>query len=825
MTNPLLAQFVAESADLLADVDEGLLRLEQDPADADLVNAVFRAAHTFKGSSGLFDLPDLTRLTHAAEDLLDAVRAGKLGLTPEMTDALLWAFDTVRRWMPVIEATGSAPADAGREADTQAALLRSWLGEPAPAGATAGSAPAAAAPAAAADLPAWVLAVGEEPLRQLRSWLETTGATLRAVRYEPDAACFFRGEDPLHLLRQVPALESLRISAPDPLGGIDEVDEYECVLQFTALTRAATGEVAHVFRYVPDQVQVAEVGAANLARLLDGGPAQAPAGDPAPGAPTGGGTADPLHVLLLQAQCRLLATDGGDAARTRAAGEVALRVAAAAGEDTGDGEEALRRFAATGDSGALAGWIVELTARTTATSSPAAPDPAPDHEDPVREVAAAPAATTAPATTAPATTAPANAAATATAREATGEPEHAGEEASRASRVLKVEQGKVDQLLDLVGELVVAKNALPFVAQEAEDAGSRALARRVMDEYAVISRVSEELQQAVMDVRMLPVSTAFARAPRLVRDLSRKLGKRVRLVQEGEETAADKDVIEMLTEPLVHLVRNSLDHGIETPDEREAAGKPAEATLTLRAAPDGDAVLVEIVDDGRGIDTDAVRRKAYERGLIDEAALETLSEEDAAALVFAPGFSTAEVISDVSGRGVGMDAVRSSIERLGGSVSTTNRRGEGLTVRLRLPLTMAVSRVLLITAGGQRFGVPLDDVVETVRVDRADVSHVAGRPVLALRDDVVPLVDLGALLGAGAGTGTGALNVLVVRTPTGPLGLVVDRFHQNTDVILKPLEGFLAGTPGYCGTALLGDGLVLLVLDVKELNSRAAALR
>ena len=401
-----------------------------------------------------------------------------------------------------------------------------------------------------------------------------------------------------------------------------------------------------------------------------------------------------------------------------------------------------------------------------------------------------------------------------------------GEEgAPRSVRVLKVEQSKVDQLLDLVGELAVAKNALPFVAQEAEDAGARALGRRVLDEYAVISRVSEELQQAVMDVRMLPVSTAFARVPRLVRDLSRKLGKQVRLVQEGEDTAADKDVIEMLSEPLVHLVRNSLDHGIETPAVREAAGKPAEATLLLRAAPDGDAVLVEIVDDGAGIDTDAVRRRAYERGLIDENAVETMSEEDAAQLVFAPGFSTAEQVSDISGRGVGMDAVRSSIERLGGSVTVVSRRGEGLTVRLRLPLTMAVSRVLLITAGGQRFGIPLDDVVETVRVERSSVTRVAGRPVLALREDVVPLAALGGLLGTGGDLSGDVLNVLVVRTPTGPLGLVVERFHQNTDVILKPLEGFLAGTPGYCGTALLGDGLVLLVLDVKELNSRAAALR
>ncbi|WP_432544310.1 chemotaxis protein CheA [Kineococcus sp. SYSU DK002] len=813
MTNPLLVQFVAESADLLADVDEGLLRLEAEPGDGELVNAVFRAAHTFKGSSGLFDLPELTRLTHAAEDLLDAVRAGRLALTPEMVDALLWAFDTVRRWMPVVEATGRTPEGADREADTQSAVLRSWLGERVQPDVT--DAAPAAVPAAPQDLPGWLRDLPTGHLEELRVWLETTGATVRAVRYEPDAACFFRGEDPLNLFRQVPALELLHTAPAAPMGDIADVDEYECVLRFTALTRAAAGELAHVFRYVPEQVQVVEVSAPALTRLLRGEPAGPAADAVAPDAPEGAGAGlDPLHALLLQAQCRLLSHVGTDAddvsdgppagaARVRSAAAVALRIATAAGLDTAPGVTGLTHFLETGFAGPLVQWIGEVTAGAGA--------PAPSLAEQERG-AAAPAPVPAPRTSpeeAPAARADAP----------------APEDASRAARVLKVEQAKVDKLLDLVGELVVAKNALPFVAQEAEDAGSRALARRVLDEYAVVSRVSEELQQAVMDVRMLPVSTAFARAPRLVRDLSRKLGKKVHLVQEGEETAADKDVIEMLTEPLVHLVRNSLDHGIETPEQRLAAGKPEEATLLLRAAPDGDAVLVEIVDDGRGIDTAVVRAKAYQRGLIDEHALENMSEEEAAQLVFAPGFSTAEVISDVSGRGVGMDAVRSSIERLGGSVTTQNRPGQGLTVRLRLPLTMAVSRVLLLTAGGQRFGVPLDDVVETVRVDRADVTRVAGHPVLALRDDVVPLVSLGALLGTGGDLDAEALNVLVVRTGTGPLGLVVDRFHQNTDVILKPLEGFLAATPGYCGTALLGDGLVLLVLDVKELNSRAAALR
>ncbi|NHC15282.1 chemotaxis protein CheA [Motilibacter sp. E257] len=782
MTNPLLAQFVAEAADLLAEVDEGLLRLERDPADVDLVNAVFRAAHTFKGSSGLFDLPELTRLTHAAEDLLDAVRSGALPLDAEMVDGLLAAFDAVRAWIPVIEATGSAPASAAATGEAIARRLRTALGDDA-----GGSSPVtvtvAATPVAPTVLAPWVLDLGEETLRGLLPWLEATGASIRALDYRPDDGCFFRGEDPLHLVRQVPALEVLEVRAPDDLPAVTEFDEYESVLRFTALTRAAMQEVQYVFRYVPNQVEVVEVTAAALARLLDGGDeAEAPTEAEAP-------EEHRVLVGLLAAQRRVLAAGVPTPASVTAAVRVALRAASALGLSVTSPAEG------AGPEAVLA-WVDALVAAAGSPVVPAQRTAPVDEQD---------------------------AGAERSADGPVGEP--ATEDATAGSRILKIEQSKVDRLLDLVGELVVAKNSLPFVAAAAEEEGHRVLARRIKDEYAVVSRVSEELQQAVMDVRMLPVSTAFARAPRLVRDLSRKLGKRVRLVQEGEETAADKDVIEMLAEPLVHLVRNSLDHGIEPPEERVAAGKPEEATLLLRAVPDGDAVLVEVADDGRGIDVERVRRKAYERGIVEESALESMSDAQIAELIFAPGFSTADQVSDVSGRGVGMDAVRSAIERLGGTVTTDSRPGQGLTIRLRLPLTMAVSRVLLITAGGQRFGVPIDDVVETVRTPWSSVTRVAGREVLVLRDEIVPLAPLAGLLDLPAADRGDEVSVLVVRTATGPLGVVVDRFHQNTDVILKPLDGLLAGTPGYCGTALLGDGLVLLVLDVKELNNRAAAAR
>jgi two-component system chemotaxis sensor kinase CheA len=801
VTNPLLAQFVSEAADLLAEVDEGLLRLEHDPADADLINAVFRAAHTFKGSSGLFDLPELTRLTHAAEDLLDAVRAGTVPLDGNMVDALLAAFDAVRGWMPVIDASGRVPAGAAAVATELAGRLRAPLGGGAPDGGASASSPSSPSVSSSASssgaprrLPDWVGRLPEPALRELATWLTITDTSVRVFDYRPDDACFFRGEDPVQLVRQVPALDLLEITGPESWASLEEFDEYACLLRFTAVTRAAPGEIAHVFRYVPDQVEVVEVTGDALTRLLDGDVDEEP--DELAGAADGTVADDrpPALLALLADQRVLLAGAEPGSSVLRSGVEAALRAAAALGARSAPPSPAV--VVSEGDTTAFVTWIDDVLG---ARAEPAA----------VHGAEGAVGAAAAPPT------------------EAAGaeRPDARHDDPGTGSRVLKVEQAKVDRLLDLVGELVVAKNALPFVAAEADDGGQRALARRIRDEYAVVSRVSEELQQAVMDVRMLPVSTAFARAPRLVRDLSRKLGKQVRLVQEGEETAADKDVIETLAEPLVHLVRNSLDHGIETPEERTAAGKPAEATLSLRAQPEGDAVVIEVSDDGRGIDVEAVKRKAYERGLIDESALEAMSDAAAAELVFAPGFSTAAQISDVSGRGVGMDAVRSSIERLGGAVLVDSRAGEGLTVRLRLPLTMAVSRVLLITVGGQRFGVPIDDVVETVRVPPSSLSRVADRPVLALREEVVPVAELTDLLDLPATERAGDRNLLVVRTATGPLALVVDQFDRNTDVILKPLEGFLAGTAGFCGTALLGDGLVLLVLDVKEMNDRAAAAR
>jgi two-component system chemotaxis sensor kinase CheA len=394
-------------------------------------------------------------------------------------------------------------------------------------------------------------------------------------------------------------------------------------------------------------------------------------------------------------------------------------------------------------------------------------------------------------------------------------------EDTASSKSLKVDQVKIDRLMNLIGEMVVAKNALPYLAQRAENQfGNRELAREIKAQYSIINRISDEMQDSIMQVRMMAVSFVFQRFPRLARDISRKLGKKVQLVLEGEETAADKNIIEALADPLIHIVRNSLDHGLETPEVRVAGGKPATGTLTIRALQEADRVLIEIIDDGKGIDPVLMKRKAYEKGVIDEATLERISDQDAVNLIFAAGFSTAETISDLSGRGVGMDVVRSAVQKVNGTVHVESVVGKGTLVRISLPLSMAVTQVMIVESDGQLFGVPMDHVVETVRIPRSSVHTIKRSQTAVLRGRVVPLKSLNTLLGLIAEPMTNAddeLAVLLVHANGEELGILVDGFRETTGTIQKPLCGVLSGLSAYSGSALMGDGSVLMVLNVKEI--------
>ncbi|WP_433296667.1 chemotaxis protein CheA [Actinoplanes sp. CA-030573] len=785
--NPLLAQFLAEAADLLTQVDEGLLQLERTPGDPELVNEVFRAAHTFKGSSGLFDFPELTKLTHAAEDLLDQVRGGALALDSGMTDDLLAAFDLIRGWLAHVTTHEALPATAGADAATLITRLRAPIGGEA--SGAAATEVAAAAPAQRDAAPVWLEDFDADWLAETATWLRTTSSSMRFVRYTPDSGCFFRAEDPLHLIRQLPALEKMGVVEPAEWPAPEEYDEYACLLAFVVATRAGAGEIAYLFRYVSDQIEVVDLDGDTLHRYVNGEPAEAAAPVPAAARETPGeGTAEDPELV---ADARAILT-------------AALRCLAI--NPTGEAHLLSIAHAITSAAHAL-GDPVEITEPEVVTLTATATRLLGDTPPPDEATAPPPAAPAVPVAETPVDR---------------GRADDPGGQVG--SKILKVDQEKVDHLMELVGELNVAKNGLTFLAQSAEEEfGNRALARRIKDQYSGMHRIAEELQAAVMDIRMLPLSVAFSRFPRLVRDLSRRLGKNIELVMEGEDTMADKDVIEALADPLVHLMRNSLDHGVETADERLATGKPPTAKITLAAVADGDAVIVEISDDGRGVDPERVKRKAYEKGLITEDELESMSDADAVDLVFRPGFSTAEQLSDLSGRGVGMDAVRASVEKLGGSVTMRSQFGSGTSTRLRLPLSMAVTQVMVVSVAGQRFGIPVDLVVETVRVPADEMSRVLHQDVVVLRGEVVPVVDLARALEMPWTPDEGKDRAILIVSLNGQrVGLLVEQFHREVDVILKPMEGLLAYADEFSGTALLGDGLVLLVLNMKEVLGLAA---
>jgi two-component system chemotaxis sensor kinase CheA len=382
------------------------------------------------------------------------------------------------------------------------------------------------------------------------------------------------------------------------------------------------------------------------------------------------------------------------------------------------------------------------------------------------------------------------------------------------SSMVRVDFAKLDHLLNLVGELIVHRTKLNELARQIADLAPGA-GPELLEAVHQVAGVSTQLQETIMDVRMLPIRHVFERFPRLVRDLARQQGKQVELVLQGEDTRVDKAVIDEIGEPLVHLIRNAVDHGIEAPSVRVARGKPAAGTLLLSAAQESSQVVITLVDDGSGIDAAAVRRKAVERGIVRSD--EELSDREAIQLIFTEGFSTARTITDVSGRGVGLDVVVQSMERLNGLIEAETIPGAGTKFTLQLPLTLAIITVLMVEVAGAVYALPSGAVVESLRFPRSEVTRINGRDTLRVRDRLVPLLHLAELFGAEAAGGDSAYAVIVGRGEK-RLGLTVDRLRGQQDVVIKALDPVVAeAVVGIAGATILGDGRVVLILDVASL--------
>jgi two-component system chemotaxis sensor kinase CheA len=380
------------------------------------------------------------------------------------------------------------------------------------------------------------------------------------------------------------------------------------------------------------------------------------------------------------------------------------------------------------------------------------------------------------------------------------------------ARTLRVEAGRVDVLADLVGELVVAKNRLAHLAAGA--ALPPALHRTLADSQADIDRLAGALQHGIMRLRMVRLDQTFRRLPHVVRETAARLGKSVQLRILGGDIEADKSVVDALYDPLLHILRNAIDHGIEEPALRAAAGKPATGAITIAARRDGHRITIGIEDDGQGIDPARVRRRAIEKGLIADAPAD---DEALLDLIFTPGFSTAGTITETSGRGVGLDVVRGSMTALGGQVTVSSTRQVGTALHIILPIAVAVTSIVVVRAGGDIFGVPFEHIVETTRLSRSAIRPVNAGQAFVLRGRTVPLLSLATLLGCPQAGSTAEARVLVIDQAGDPVGIEVEGFAERMDVVLRPITGLLAGMRGAMGTALLGDGRVLIVLRLAEL--------
>ncbi|MDB5623935.1 MAG: hypothetical protein JWR39_2498 [Devosia sp.] len=393
-----------------------------------------------------------------------------------------------------------------------------------------------------------------------------------------------------------------------------------------------------------------------------------------------------------------------------------------------------------------------------------------------------------------------------------------GSAGADGTRGLRVDPARIDMLLDLVGELMTAKNGMAGLAAMAGAIpGAAELARSIVSTQQDLDRLSGALYGGILQTRMVPLAHAFHRLPRMVRDLSRRLGKPTHLQIEGDTIEADKTIVDELFEPLLHLVRNAMDHGIEAAEERLALGKPALAKLSLRVLAEGDHIVVSLSDDGRGIDPAAIRAAALRNGLVSAERATLLDDRDTLDLLFAAGFSTATIVSDLSGRGVGLDAVRADVTRLGGTVGITSRVGHGTTTLLRLPISFAMTQLLVVSVGGERYGVPMPAVLETVRVKQEAVSAIRDNRAFVLRDRTIALLSLSELLGLPETVPVEEMTVLVLELGGQRIGIIIDAITERIETVTRPLTGLLTGVRGIGGSTVLGNGQVLLVLDIAEL--------
>lgn len=754
----ILQDFLVEAGEILEQLSEQLVELESRPDDMNLLNAIFRGFHTVKGGAGFLQLNALVECCHIAENVFDILRKGERRVDSELMDVVLEALDTVNAMFDQVregaELTPATPELLAALANL--AQPQELLSEEAPAPVTehvvAGNPVAASV---VADNPAAADDVAGTPVIADDEFEQLLSALA----------------DNAAQALKTPASPVASAAQPSDSDEITD-DEFESLLdqlhgkgQFVA---NAGGQPVKAQQ--DDDVAVAdapdEITDDEFEALLDQlhGKGQFASGASA-GAPSSASAAASTPITP-----------------SEPVAPVAASSATSADEIDDDEFEAL---------------LDELHGKGKFSETPAvsaAPVAAKAVEKPAAKPAAKPVAAAPAKAPAPEKAAPVN----------------------EAETTVRVDTARLDEIMNMVGELVLVRNRLVRLGSTSSD---EAMAKAVSN----LDVVTADLQSAVMKTRMQPIKKVFGRFPRLVRDLARSLKKEISLELIGEETDLDKNLVEALADPLVHLVRNAVDHGIETPEERVAAGKSRGGKVVLSAEQEGDHILLVISDDGKGMDADVLRRKAVEKGLLEKEAADRLNEFECYNLIFAPGFSTKTEISDVSGRGVGMDVVKTKISQLNGTVNVFSVKGQGSRIVIKVPLTLAIMPTLMVMLANQAFAFPLVNVNEIFHLDLSRTNVVDGQEMVIVRDKALPLFYLKRwLVGQAAHEEQVEGHVVILTVGNQRVGFVVDQLVGQEEVVIKPLGKMLQGTPGISGATITGDGRIALILDVPSMLKRYA---
>lgn len=770
----ILQDFLVEAGEILDQLSEQLVDLEQRPDDQDLLNAIFRGFHTVKGGAGFLQLDAMVECCHVTENLFDILRNGKRTVTSELMDVVLQALDTVNLQFQQISQK-EEPTPASQHLLDQLGRLVSCedLAE--------GAAPVQAAeevaePASESAESSGGLDISDDEFEGFLDAIDDADGNAKPVEPEP----------PEKAAKEVQAASTDEITE----------DEFEALLD--QLHGSGNGPGASKETAPASAAAEPAKPAAKAAEK----PASARGDDDEI-------SEDEFEALLdqLHGSGKGPSKAAGESASAAASGAQKTEKAAAkpaAGEPdliTDDEfESLLDQLHGRGKGPTKAD--LESTAQKPAEAAPAPKQPAKSE--------AAPSAPAAPKVreSSPPAAAPAPAA---KAREPA-----AGNTAQAGETTVRVDTQRLDDIMNMVGELVLVRNRLVRLGLDSSD---ESLSKAV----ANLDVVTGDLQTAVMKTRMQPIKKVFGRFPRVVRDLARNLKKEINLELVGEDTDLDKNLVEALADPLVHLVRNSVDHGIELPSVREQNGKPRVGKVILAAEQEGDHILLSISDDGAGMDPDKLRDKSVEKGLYDADAAARLSDVEAFNLIFAPGFSTKSEISDVSGRGVGMDVVKTKITQLNGSIEIQSKKGEGTRFAIKVPLTLAIMPTLMVMLGRQCFALPLVSVNEIFQMDLTKAHVVDGQECVTIRDKAIPIFHLKRwLVNRYEDMSREEAHVVIVSVGTRRVGFVVDQLIGQEEVVIKPLGKMLQGTPGMAGATITGDGTIALILDVPSLLKRYA---